>query len=77
MQSGVRWHPDEYRICDVWNGAIVSRKVGEKEFEIWTKPLQESPMNLVWSHDGNKIAYNRTATNGAGQSAKQIFIIDF
>lgn len=76
VQSGVRWHPHEYSICYVWNDAIVSRKIGEKEFEILTKPSQEPPMNLVWSHDGYKIAYNRTLTNGAGQSAKQIFVID-
>lgn len=77
VQSGVRWHPDEYRICYVWNDAIVSQKIGEKEFEIWTKPSKKPPMNLVWSHDGHKIAYNRTMTNAAGQAAKQIFIIDF
>lgn len=76
VQSGVRWHPDEFRICYVWNDTIVSRKIGEKEFETWTKPSQKPPMNLVWSHDGNKIAYNRTVTNEVGKSAKQIFIID-
>lgn len=76
VQSGVRWHPNEYGICYVWNNAIVSRKIGEKEFEIWTKPSEEPPMNLVWSHDGSNIAYNRTVTNEAGQLAKQIFIIN-
>ena len=76
VQSGVRWHPNEHRICYVWNNAIVSRKIGEGEFEIWTKPSQEPPMNLVWSHDGSKIAYNRTVKNGEGRAAKQIFIID-
>lgn len=77
VQSGVRWHPDEYRICYVWNEAIVSRKIGENEFEIYSEPSQKPPMNLVWSHDGHKIAYNRTVTNEEGKTAKQIFIIDF
>jgi len=76
VQSGVRWHPQEYRICYVWNNAIVSRKMGGKAFEIYTKPSQNPPMNLVWSHDGRKIAYNRIVKNAAGKSAKQLFIIE-
>ncbi len=76
VQSGVRWHPKEYRIGYVWNNAVVSRKIGERAFEIWTKPSTEPPMNLVWSHDGNTIAYNKIVTNTKGRSAKQIFVID-
>lgn len=76
VQSGVRWQPNAYSICYVWNNTIVRRKIGEKAFDILTEPSTKPPMNLVWSHDGTKIAYNRTVTNFTGQSAKQLFVID-
>tara|TARA_R110002167_G_scaffold49412_33_gene144796 strand:+ start:7787 stop:9103 length:1317 start_codon:yes stop_codon:yes gene_type:complete len=76
VQSGVRWHPTEYRICYVWNGAIVSKTIGDKAVDIYTRQSAFPPTNLVWSHKGRKIAYNRMVTNEAGKSFKQIFVID-
>lgn len=75
VQSGVRWHPSQYRICYVWNDSVISKEIGQEKIEILTAPSPYPPNNLVWSHDGHKIAYNRTVTNEKGETAKQIFVI--
>ncbi|MEQ6118132.1 DUF3748 domain-containing protein [Reichenbachiella sp. MALMAid0571] len=75
VESGVRWHPSEHRFSYVCQNSIISRKIGEKEFDILTKPSNHPPADHVWSHDGEKIAYNRIVTNEKGESSKQIFVI--
>ncbi|MGB5554535.1 MAG: DUF3748 domain-containing protein [Flavobacteriaceae bacterium] len=76
VESGVRWHPTEHRICYVWNKAIISKEIGKDEVTALTASSENPPHNLVWSHDGNTIAYNKMVTNEKGETAKQIFIID-
>lgn len=76
VQSGVRWHPKEYQICYLWENSLVSTVIGSKTFNVLTKPTNQSPTNHVWSHDGNKIAFNRIVTDGNGKSIKQIFLIN-
>lgn len=75
VESGVRWHPSEYQISYIFQNSIISRKIGKKEYDVLTKPSERPPTNLVWSHDGEKIAYNKIATNEKGESSKQIFVI--
>lgn len=75
VESGVRWHPSEYRICYVWNGAIAHLEIGENKVDILTKPSEQSPTNLVWSHDGKTIAYNLMVSDENGAFTKQIFSI--
>lgn len=77
IQGGVRWHPREYKICYVWENSIVSAEIGTNRFKVLTKPAHRPPTNLVWSHDGSKIAFNRIITDESEQSAKHIFVIDF
>jgi hypothetical protein len=76
VQSGVRWHPSKYHICYVWKDAVVYKEIGKSQESILTAPSPYPPSNLVWSHDGHKIAFNRTLTNEKGETAKQIFVID-
>lgn len=76
VQGSIRWHPKKYQICYIWENSIVSAEIGVKKFSVLTKPTNQSPTNLVWSHDGSKIAFNRIVTSETGQSSKQIFVIN-
>ncbi len=73
VEGFFRWHPSGKTIYYVWNGSIMSCETGsetfEKRFKILTKPTTSSPTNLVISHDGKTIAFNRLIGN-----AKQVFI---
>lgn len=73
VEGYVRWHPSGKSIYYVCNGSIVNCTTGneafEKRFKLLTKPTVPSPTNLVISHDGKTIAFNRLIGNG-----KQIFI---
>ena len=79
VEGSVRWHPDGKQVSYVWEGSIVVCKIGnesfENRFQILTEPTQTSPSNLVWSHDGAILAFNRIITDGKGGKSKQIFII--
>lgn len=76
VQSGVRWHPNGNEICYVWDNSIISKAVdGSKEFNRLTVATESAPADLVWSHDGNTIAFNRKVKNESGALTKQIFII--
>jgi hypothetical protein len=76
VQSGVRWHPNGNEICYVWDNSIISKTVdGTKVFSRLTNSTALPPANLVWSHDGLTIAFNRKVKNEAGALTKQIFII--
>ncbi|WP_259016403.1 DUF3748 domain-containing protein [Emticicia fluvialis] len=72
VEGYVRWHPSGKSLFYVWNGSIVECKTGsesfEKRYQLLTKPSAPSPTNLVISHDGKTIAFNRLIGN-----AKQIF----
>lgn len=76
VQSEVRWHPNKYHICYVWSDAVVYKEIDKNQEVLLTAPSPYPPSNLVWSHDGHKIAFNRTLTNEKGKTAKHIFVID-
>lgn len=81
VEGYFRWHPDGKHLCYVWNGSIALVSLGDDSFEkrmrILTPSTQPSPSNLVWSHDGKKIAFNRALKNPqTGQENKQIFIVE-
>jgi hypothetical protein len=75
VQSGVRWHPDGVRFCYIWNNSIIIKKIGKEGFTALTKPAENAPSDLVISHDGKLIAYNRLVSDVSGNMTKQIFII--
>ena len=75
VQSGVRWHPDRQTFCYVWNNSIVIKRLGMDNFTILTQPTDDPPTDLVWSHDGKTIAFNRSVKDPSGNASKQIFII--
>ena len=79
VQTGVRWHPKGTHISYVWDNRIVICDVRHGEnfgsYRILTDRTDAPPMNLVWSHDGKTIAFNRELPTGDGKTSKQIFLI--
>ncbi|WP_072764312.1 DUF3748 domain-containing protein [Arenibacter nanhaiticus] len=75
VQGSVRWHPSKYRFCYVWQNALVSVHIEKNETLMLTRPGEYPPTNLVWSHDGKKIAYNKIVAHKTSTAVKQIFII--
>ncbi len=73
VEGYVRWHPSGKSLYYVCNGSIMNCLTGseafEKRYTQLTKPTVPSPTNLVISHDGKTIAFNRLIGN-----AKQVFI---
>lgn len=92
VTGGLRWSPDGDAIaCIADNGvAVVSLVEQEDGFGkvTYLTPRNASPerLNLVWSHDGKLLAYNKRVptTDGAGNAVKtfdgeelvQIFLVD-
>ena len=76
VQSGVRWHSSEHKIIYVQNNSVIQRDIHSEGFEVLTEPSDNAPTNLVWSHDGKTIAYNRLVENEEGVSTKQIFLLE-
>ncbi|MCA9428405.1 MAG: DUF3748 domain-containing protein, partial [Candidatus Omnitrophica bacterium] len=64
VEGGIRWHPSGDAIsCIADNGiALISVRPG-KNFgkAVFVTPRSDEPerLNLVWSHDGNTLAYNK------------------
>ncbi len=75
VQSGVRWHPEKKEFCYVWDNSIVIKNIEENTHTVVTKPAETPPLNLVWSHNGRTVAYNKDIPN-AGDTTRQIFLID-
>ncbi|MFN8346846.1 MAG: DUF3748 domain-containing protein [Spirosomataceae bacterium] len=79
VEGSVRWRPNGKQICYVWKGSIMVCKIGnesfENRFQILTQPVNPSPSNLVWSHDGAVLAFNRIITDEKTGKSKQIFLI--
>ena len=75
VQGGIRWHPKEHRLVYVWQNSLVGLKIEDGKSTILTKPSQNPPKNPVWSHDGNKIAYNRMVSKNGNTPTMQIFVI--
>ncbi len=80
VQSGIRWSPDNKSIIYIWDNSIVTCEVSDRLFKKRFKRLiartNEAPSNLVWSNDGNTIAFNRSVlVDESAEPKKQIFII--
>ena len=73
VEGFFRWHPSGKNIYYVCNGSIMSCETGpeafDKRMKQLTKPTVPSPTNLVISHDGKTIAFNRLIGK-----VKQVFI---
>ncbi|MFD2789630.1 Tol-Pal system protein TolB [Arenibacter antarcticus] len=77
VMGGIRWHPKKNSLIYIWDNALVLLKIGDKKGEIITKPSTNPPTNPVWSHNGEKIAFNRSISNKSGHPMKQIFTVNF
>jgi hypothetical protein len=75
VQSGVRWFPDGKRMCYIWNNSIIVKETGTKDFTVLTEPTEIPPADVVVSHDGRTVAFNRPVDDASGNRTKQIFII--
>ncbi len=79
VEGSLRWHPDGERVFYVCKGSIQQCKIGEEDFEkrysTISKPSTVSPTNLVISHDGKSLAFNRIVLLKE-KKAKQIFVIN-
>lgn len=80
VEGSIRWHPTGKSIFYIWNGRICEIEVNEfdfeKRFKIISKPRKPSPTNLVVSHDGKTLAFNRLLQSSQDAlKTKQIFLI--
>lgn len=78
VQSDVRWSPEGRLIYYVWNNSIIKCNVSDgNEFGKFIKITKRSPkppINVVLSHDGKTIAFNREAKSKDGKGIiKQIY----
>lgn len=81
VDGSIRWHPNGRSVFYIWNGSINRCNIGseafEERFQQITRPSIPAPTNLVVSHNGKIIAFNRTLLTDNNQTSKQIFVIDF
>ena len=75
VQGNHRWHPNGKMICYILDKSICIFDLETNTFRSLTEASEFIPGNLVWSHDGKTIAYNRSMANENGEMTKQIFII--
>lgn len=79
VEGSLRWHPDGESVFYVCGGSIQQCKIRKEDFEkrysTISKPSTVSPTNLVVSHDGNTLAFNRIVFLEENPS-KQIFVIN-
>lgn len=76
VQSDIRWHPNGTHVCFVQNNTIVLLNVENSAFRRVTSQSLASPFALVWSRNGNAIAFNRILPdNRSGALYAQIFIV--
>lgn len=77
--SSLRWHPSGKSIFYVYAGRIVQCQLGSETFEnrmqYLTTRQPNEPTNIVLSHDGKTVAFNRKVKNSENQETKQIFTI--
>lgn len=81
VQEAPRWSPDGTTVCYVWDNSIVVCNVldgqFDKRFEQLTKPSENLLGNLVWSHNGKMIAYNKLVKDeGQKEAFKQVYIVN-
>jgi hypothetical protein len=81
VEGSIRWHPSGKSVFYIWNGSICEVEINNKDFDkrlkIISKPMNPSPSNLVLSHEGKILAFNRLIENPTkGLKSKQIFLIN-
>ena len=81
VEGSIRWHPSGESIFYIWNGSICEVEINTQDFDkrlkIISKPINPSPSNLVLSHEGKILAFNKLIENPTnGLKSKQIFLIN-
>jgi hypothetical protein len=79
VQSCVRWSPDGVFLLYVTNGSVTVCDARPKsaafgQARALTIPTAQLPENVVWSHDGKTIAFNRRVLTG-NRWRQQIFLV--
>ena len=78
VEGSVRWHPSGKSLYYVCDGSITHCRTGNESFdnryELITEASVPSPTNLVISHDGRMLAFNRLVGEGT-KKTKQIFTL--
>lgn len=76
VQSDVRWHPNGRHVCFVQANALVVANVEGGAFRRVTQAGSTSPFALVWSRNGNAIAFNRRVEDEpSGKFFAQVFVV--
>ena len=80
VQSCARGSADTQSICYVTENSIVLCKISDEPFEKLFRRItpvsKEEISNIVWSADGNTVAFNRPVkAEGAKEAWKQIFLV--
>lgn len=81
VEGSLRWHHSGKSIFYIWNGSIceveINNQYFDKRLKIISEPINPSPSNLVLSHEGKTLAFNRLIKNPTnGLKSKQIFLIN-
>lgn len=78
VQSDVRWHHSGELIYYLWDNSIVvcdiKQGVAFGQFKRITPKSPKSTFNIVLSHNGKLVAFNRNVSTGDGKFTKQIFL---
>ncbi|WP_031528781.1 DUF3748 domain-containing protein [Dyadobacter crusticola] len=80
VTGNVRWHPGGRYIAYVWKERIMLCEIGNaavpQRIRALIAPSGQAPANLVWSHDGEVLAYNRLVADlSTGKKTQQIFLL--
>ena len=77
VQSAVRWSPDGKKIYYVWDNSIIVCDVQPGEsfgrFKRLTKKTPQPPLNIVLSHNGKILAFNRVIKSKNEGTVKEIY----
>jgi hypothetical protein len=75
VQSDVRWSPDDSKIYYICDNSIFESTVAKKGSRRLMQKSEKAPTNIVLSHDGKTIGFNRTLLSDSGLMKKQVFVI--
>ncbi|MFN3488988.1 MAG: DUF3748 domain-containing protein [Emticicia sp.] len=81
VEGSVRWNHSGKSIFYIWNGSICEIELNDLDFEkrlsIISESTKPSPTNLVVSHDGKTLAFNKLLESPKNNlKTKQIFLIN-
>jgi hypothetical protein len=79
ISGNLRWHPAGRHVSYVYNGSILLCKIGKApfkdRFQTLTVSTNPAPTNIVWSHDGKMLAFNRVVKSENHKNlTTQIFV---